>query len=214
MISYFPTSNGLKQLTKYGSTIYICSNGTNPSNAGSHANAIYLLENTQIGSSLASNISIKYIYAPECSTIHSGAFSGCTKLASISLPKCTTIPYGAFKQCYSLTSLNLPNCEVIYGSATQTWGAFNACTYLSVIYLPKLISFMYSYIFSGCTRLMSIYLTNSSVCYLHVSNIFNSTPITTAVNGTYGSIYVPSSLLSNYKAANNWSYFSNRFVGI
>jgi hypothetical protein len=51
---------------------------------------------------------------------------------------------------------------------------------------------------------------------LYASNAFSSTPIggysTSA--GTYGSIYVPTSLLTSYKNATNWTYFSSRFVGI
>jgi len=65
--------------------------------------------------------------------------------------------------------------------------------------------------------LLSLYILLSSVCVLAKSNAFNSTPIagyTTNTEGVYGSIYVPASLLSDYKAANNWSYFSSRFVGI
>jgi hypothetical protein len=45
------------------------------------------------------------------------------------------------------------------------------------------------------------------------SNAFSSTPI-----GGYGlgagSIYVPTSLLTSYQTATNWTYFSSRFVGI
>jgi hypothetical protein len=32
--------------------------------------------------------------------------------------------------------------------------------------------------------------------------------------GYFGSIYVPTSLLASYKTANNWTYFSSRFVGV
>jgi hypothetical protein len=59
-----------------------------------------------------------------------------------------------------------------------------------------------------------LYLTGSSVCALAHSNAFSSTPIggysTSA--GTYGSIYVPASLIDAYKTATNWTYFSSRFV--
>jgi hypothetical protein len=56
----------------------------------------------------------------------------------------------------------------------------------------------------------------SSVCKLSHSNAFTSTPIGgySASAGTYGSIYVPASLLTAYKTATNWTYFSSRFVGV
>ena len=54
----------------------------------------------------------------------------------------------------------------------------------------------------------------SSVCQLLNSSAFYSTPIGgySAEAGTYGSIYVPSSLVASYKAATNWTYFSSRIV--
>jgi hypothetical protein len=48
------------------------------------------------------------------------------------------------------------------------------------------------------------------------SNAFASTPIGgySTSTGTYGSIYVPASLLTSYQTATNWTYFSSRFVGV
>ena len=59
-----------------------------------------------------------------------------------------------------------------------------------------------------------LYLTGSSLCKLSNSNAFSSTPIGgySASAGTYGSIYVPASLLTSYQTATNWAYFSSRFV--
>jgi hypothetical protein len=64
--------------------------------------------------------------------------------------------------------------------------------------------------------LTSLYLTGSSLCTLAHSNAFGSTPIGgySASTGTYGNIYVPTSLLTSYQNATNWTYFSSRFVGI
>ena len=59
----------------------------------------------------------------------------------------------------------------------------------------------------------------SSVCALNNINAFNSCPIrySNYYRGdgySYGSIYVPSSLLTDYQAATNWVTISSRFVGI
>ena len=123
----------------------------------------------------------------------------------------------AFVNCKELTSVNLPGTLVI-GSC-----AFYTCTALSSISLPNVTSIM-NYAFYDCTRLMSIYLLGSSVCYMSgrtntyqtasASNVFSNTPILdSTLTGSFGSIYVPSSLVSEYR--NNWNLaFTVRFVGV
>ena len=49
-----------------------------------------------------------------------------------------------------------------------------------------------------------------SVCVLDNSNAFTNTPI---ASGT-GYIYVPYSLVSSYKTATNWTYFSSQISAI
>ena len=120
------------------------------------------------------------------SNIGNYTFASCTSLTTVSFPKVTTIGYSAFINCTKLTTASFPAATTIGSGA-----------------------------FSKCYNLKSLYLTGSSLCKLSNSNAFSSTPIggysTSA--GTYGSIYVPASLLASYKAATNWTYFSSRFVG-
>ena len=66
-----------------------------------------------------------------------------------------------------------------------------------------------SYAFRNCNKLTSIYLLASSVCTLYNSSVFYIAGITS----TQGSIFVPSSLVTSYKTATNWTYFSNRIFG-
>ena len=57
---------------------------------------------------------------------------------------------------------------------------------------------------------------STAVCALS-SYVFAYTPIsgsTTSTGGVYGSIYVPTSLLTTYKNATNWVTLSARIVGI
>lgn len=61
---------------------------------------------------------------------------------------------------------------------------------------------------------MSIYLPGSSVVSLPTSTTFANMPVTVSVDGLYGSIYVPASLLTSYKAATNWATVSARIVAI
>lgn len=121
-------------------------------------------------------------------TIGSYAFYRCTSLISVNFPAAIYISSNAFTQCFSLTYANFPAAISIGVRA-----------------------------FHQCSRLTKLYLTGSSLCRLDASNAFNSTPIggyITYTSGAYGSIYVPTSLLTAYKTATNWAYFSSRFVGV
>lgn len=124
---------------------------------------------------------------PAATTIGSYAFYSCSNLTTVSFPAATSISINAFYDCRSLTTVSFPVATIIYSSA-----------------------------FYRCYNLKSLYLTGSNLCKLSKSNAFESTPIggysTSA--GTYGSIYVPTSLLTSYQKATNWTYFSSRFVGI
>lgn len=93
--------------------------------------------------------------------------------------------------------------------------AFYYCTKLTTASFPVATTIA-SYAFRSCYHLKSLYLTGSSICTLSHSNAFSSTPIGgySISARTYGSIYVPASLLASYKTATNWAYFSSRFVGI
>ena len=202
----------------------------------------YILDNFSIFSN--NNISIIGISAftnckslttisfPKCTTISNYAFYNCASLTSVSFPNCTTINFYAFGYCYSLTAISFPECTTIgayaFRSCTKLTtisfpectsigaSAFTDCKSLTTISFPKCTN-IYSDAFQSCNRLVSLYLMNSSVCTLDHQNAFSATPIagyTASTGGVYGSIYVPSSLLSSYKTATNWTYYSDRFVGI
>ena len=137
------------------------------------------------------------------------AFAEC-ELRSAVFPACLSLESNAFASCRSLSSVSFPSCSVI-----GTW-AFLGCTALSAVSLPA-CTLIGSYAFSACRTLLSLYLPGSSICILSGSAVFTNTPIagsTASTGGVYGSIYVPLSLLNSYKAAANWSYFADRFVGV
>lgn len=165
---------------------------------------------TEIGSSafyLCSSLTT--VNFPLCENIRNYAFSGCANLSSVSFPACTEIGSNAFYACTSLSTVNFRACTRVLGSAFYRCirladVSFSACALIGVS------------AFAGCNRLISLYLTGSSLCALVNSNAFQSTPIGgySVSAGQYGSIYVPASLLSDYQTASNWSYFSSRFVGL
>ena len=150
------------------------------------------------------NDSISFLSFPYCTTVD---FVKCKKLISISLPICTYVNKCAFQDCISLESINLPNCSNIKEST------FNGCIKLSEAILPKCVTLEID-AFKNCEKLSAVYLLNSSVCtYPFFYGPFDSTPIEdSSYLGYFGSIYVPSSLVSNYKAANGWSSLANRIT--
>ena len=166
---------------------------------------------------------------PICTEIAIAAFDSCSSLAIASFPVCTSISNGAFEDCSSLTTISFPACTYIGASV------FKGCTYLTVASFPvcatigssafascyslttasfPVCTTIYNGAFAKCYNLKSLYLTGSGVCQLFNSSTFASTPIGgySKSAGTYGQIYVPSSLVASYKAATNWTYFSSRIM--
>lgn len=169
---------------------------------------------------------------PQATLIKEGAFNNCTKLTTVSFPRAAVINGYAFSSCTNLTTINLSQIVTVYNNTFQNCtnlttvslprvvtvynNAFNNCTNLATISLPRVQTISGYGVFNNCYNLMALYLTGPSVCTLTNSSIFQSTPFDiywTSTN-TYGSIYVPASLLTQYQSATNWAYFSSRFVGI
>ena len=150
--------------------------------------------------------SLTSVSFPAVTHIGNYAFRNCSSLTSVSFPAVTYIGTYAFAYCSSLTSVSFP--AVTYISAY----AFRACSSLTTVSFPALTS-IGNYAFQSCRTLMSLYLTNSSVATLDSSSTFVGTPMSSSIyTGTFGSIYVPASLIADYKVASNWSYYSDRIT--
>lgn len=126
-------------------------------------------------------------------------FQHSTNLTTASFPNVTQIEPNVFYGCQSLTTVNLPKVTSIgiYG--------FNGCSNLATIDLPKLTS-IDMMAFRDCSKLATVILRSETICTL-AKNGFMSTSI---ASGT-GYIYVPQSLIENYKVATNWSAFASQF---
>lgn len=137
------------------------------------------------------------INLPVCTVVENNAFEGCTSLSQAILPECISIRSCVFSRCTSLSVVSLPKC-IRLGSS-----AFYGCTSLSEINLP-VCAYIESSAFILCSNLVSVTIGTSSVCTC-LYNPFYNTPF----NVGTGSIYVPSSLVSEYKSASYWSDYSN-----
>ena len=125
--------------------------------------------------------------------IGSSAFMGANKLVSVDLPNVETTAGYAFQNCTALTSVNLPKATMLGN------GVVNGCTSLLSIDLP-LVNDIYSYAFSGSSKLEKVILRSETVARLR-GVAFSNTPI---ADGT-GYIYVPDNLVDSYKVATNWT---------
>lgn len=144
---------------------------------------------------------------PACTTIESNAFMSCNSLIFANFPACIAIGDGAFEKCTKLTSVNFPICSTI------GFYAFRSCYSLTSVNFPKCIK-INNYAFESCRNLTTLILEYPSIVTLGIE-VFNSTPMSTSsYTGTYGSIYVPASLVSAYQSAINWSYYSSRITSI
>lgn len=144
-----------------------------------------------------------------CPVVGGYAFDSCTSLTTVSFPVCSTIGNFAFAKCSALPSVSFPVCTSI-GS-----NAFASCSALTSVNLP-VCSVIGSYAFNGCSSLSALYLNNvPSVTTLSNSNAFTNTPMVNSTYlGYYGSIYVPMSLVDQFKSKTNWTYFADRIVGV
>ena len=150
--------------------------------------------------------SLNSVNFPSCTSIGSYAFVGCYNLSYANFPECTTISNSAFVNCSNLSYVSFPKCTFIASYA------FSQCSTLATASFPK-CTYIGNYAFYSCRALSQLYLNVSSVFSLGGSYAFASTPMSNSTYlGYYGSIYVPSSLYSNFRTATNWSRYSARIA--
>lgn len=193
-------------------------------------NAINFPNITSIPSYCFANCSkLTDINLPNVTFLGSGAFSNCLSLTSINLSTVTQMAMSCFYSCINLQNVSLSNVTSIgQGAFQQCWALssivlnasimggymFNNCSNLQYVSLPNVQSIQTNF-FYKCSKLESVYLMNSVLTTLTAVGAFTDTPISqSSYLGYYGSIYVPSSLLTQYKTASNWSNYSSRFVGV
>lgn len=145
---------------------------------------------------------ITSISCPNVTRLSGGFASSCSALVSVSCPNATTInSTQQFISCTALTSVDLPLLTVPGGNM------FQGCTNLEFIDLPSITRMNVSRVFYGCNKLKTIILRYSSVVSLN-SDALTNTPFA-GYNSLTGTCYVPSSLISSYQAASNWSTLYN-----
>ena len=162
---------------------------------------------------------------PLVTSISSNAFYGCSALTTVSLPVATSVGTSTFQSCTSLTTVSLPlvtsiSSNAFYGCSALTTvslpaatsvgtSTFQSCTSLTTVSLPVATSISSS-AFQSCSALTSLTLSKNQVATLSSTNAFTGTPI---ASGT-GYVYVPDSLVAQYKTATNWATYANQILPI
>lgn len=174
---------------------------------------------------------------PNVTSIGRYTFYSCTKLTSINIPKLTSLPANAVDNCDQLQHISFPNVTSIAEKS------INSCDNLKSLHLPKLTSLPTQGIYS-CNNLESIAINNvtsiSATAFYYGYSLLaviitQTTSIATltkggfnycyhilgTTNSTYnptgakdGFIYVPDSLVADYKAATNWSTYADQIKGL
>lgn len=134
-------------------------------------------------------VNLKKVEIPNCVSLQTGTFGGCSSLSEIFLQKVSAVGYVTFRSCINLQRILFANLSYIGTGGGEC--------------------------FSQCLALNSLYLFSLRKVTLEYTNDFNYTPMTdSSYLGHYGSIYVPAHLVSEYQADSKWSYLSDRFVGL
>ena len=140
------------------------------------------------------------IESPGTTSVVSYGFPNCSSLKNIIMPNLKSISYYGFKGCTSLERIYFPELT----SVNQE--TFQSCSNLKIVHLPKLSSLNYQNIFASCTNLDTFILQNETEVISLNSSVFSGTQI---ANGE-GAIYVPDSLVEDYKVATNWSKYADQ----
>lgn len=159
------------------------------------------------------NTNLVKVDLPEVTELDSGCFNFCNNLREINFPKVSKMGSSCFEACHSITKWYFPSLETING-----WGyLFASCGKVARAYFPKLTSITGSCTWGGNARLLTLVLGADTVCSISSTNVLDNTPIagrTADTDGEMGYIYVPRSLVEEYKSASNWSDFASQIRAI
>ena len=137
-----------------------------------------------------------YVSVPELYSTKGAVFKGCSRLGTIDLPNINILYAGAFSDCINLYEVSAPKCRWLGPDIEVFYGCYN----LKRLELPSLYRIDGSALQNN--GLNTLVLASNSVVSLGA--IFSGTGISSST----GSIYDPLSLVSEYKSATGWSYYS------
>lgn len=155
-------------------------------------------------------------FANYSGTIYSSLFSNCSSLETVSFPKAVTVEGNyVFNGCASLVGIVLPSLNGRISSQYFVDSVCVAFKYLDIGCTQTIYGIMQN-AFNGASNFDTLIIRGTSVNTLANINAFSNTKF--ASGGSGGTLYVPSSLMSNYQSASNWStiigYANNQIKAI
>ena len=200
----FYQNNGLSSVV-INSSAAIGPRGFQRTGSLAHLDALSTISSIGVGAFLEGGLTS--VEGLNLISVGQSAFQSCKSLLYANLPIFSGTLNATFASCVKLASVNVPNAS----SLNMT---FYSCSVLPSVRFDN-VQTISQQVFVGCRSLSAVYILPSSVPSLTYANAFNSCPISnSALLGYYGSIYVRASLLDAYKAAQNWSLWSARLVGL
>lgn len=125
-----------------------------------------------------------------------GQFGRCSKLTHFDCKLMPVVPRYTFNSCSALSRVSVSFTQRVLESA------FAGCVSLKSLDFATL-QYISNYAFENCTSLSSIYLRMSWVPYIEKNAFYRMSSF---------SIFVPSSMISIYKAADGWSSLSSHIA--
>lgn len=141
------------------------------------------------------NDTIQSVNFPNLTNTGRYAFRECTALKTATLPEATTIGDYAFSGCDSLDTVSIPKATAL------NQYCFQNCSALEELDLENTSKPTIGvHAFDGCTSLTHLIIRSSTMASLNNTNALTKTKIFFGEGG----VYVPSSLVSTYKANSSW----------
>lgn len=155
------------------------------------------------------NINFPYLTKVEYQT-----FYGCKSATTIYLPNVTSIDQYGLKSCSGATTIDIRNVTSLGNYA------FEVCGSLTTINIPNIKS-MGNRVFASCYQLRSLIVgTNlTTVATIGTVPFYNCYHILGTTSSDYnptgakdGYIYVPASLVDDYREATNWAEYASQIM--
>ena len=132
---------------------------------------------------------------PNVTKIKDYGFYGYTGATSINLPKLVTAGQWSLSTCTNLTTINFPKLVRLESNM------LTHCSKLTKVVAPSATTIGHT-VFSSSPNVDALVLGGNTLCSLAATDAFTGTKILEST--TEGFIYVPDSLVSQYKTSEDW----------